>query len=208
MVALLFPSSSTRLSNCYTFSVSSYCLLQQGKSKLTSVWPSLPWPLSMTHGRIQQQERALYASNSWVAMSILLLSTAWLLFPNASLWRCGNTTRGVKKTGGKVKSHEVHMRGRAKTLALVHYSTFFNIILWCFFFFFFFKSIQYFCPPHKLIPKARLCIRSDPSKCPDDLHVQRVLVLVLRVFQEWRQLHFYALQQLHTHTQTKTQMIF
>lgn len=49
---------------------------------------------------------------------------------------------------------------------------------------------------HKLVSEARLCIRSDPPERPDDLHVQRVLILVLRVFQERCQLHFNTLQQL------------
>lgn len=30
-------------------------------------------------------------------MSILLFSTAWLLLASASLWRCGNTTKGKKE---------------------------------------------------------------------------------------------------------------
>lgn len=53
---------------------------------------------------------------------------------------------------------------------------------------------------HTVVSEARLCVRTDPSKRPDDLHVQRVLILVLRVFKERRQLHFHTLQQLRTNT--------
>lgn len=48
-----------------------------------------------------------------------------------------------------------------------------------------------------VVPEAGLCVGSDPAERPDDLHVQRVLVLVLRVLQERGQLHFHPLQQLH-----------
>lgn len=59
----------------------------------------------------------------------------------------------------------------------------------------FFRELVFF---HTLVSEARLCIRPNPSKRPDNLHVQRVLILVLRVFQEWSQLHLYTLQQLNT----------
>lgn len=48
-----------------------------------------------------------------------------------------------------------------------------------------------------VVPEAGLRVGSDPAERPDDLHVQRVLVLVLRVLQERGQLHFHPLQQLH-----------
>lgn len=47
-----------------------------------------------------------------------------------------------------------------------------------------------------VVPEAGLGVGSDPAERPDDLHVQRVLVLVLRVLQEGGQLHLHPLQQL------------
>lgn len=48
-----------------------------------------------------------------------------------------------------------------------------------------------------LVPEAGLRVGPYSAECPDDLHVQRVLILILRVLEERSQLHFYTLQQLH-----------
>lgn len=58
---------------------------------------------------------------------------------------------------------------------------------------------MFFCSLLTLVSEAGLCIWSNSPECPDDLYVQRVLILVLGVFQEGCQLHFYTLLQLHTH---------
>lgn len=43
------------------------------------------------------------------------------------------------------------------------------------------ESNSFICR-HTLVSESRLRIRAHSSKCPDDLHVQRMLILVLRVF--------------------------
>ena len=47
-----------------------------------------------------------------------------------------------------------------------------------------------------LIPEPRLGVGTDPPEGFDDLHVQRVLILILWVFKEGSQLHLNPLQQL------------
>lgn len=47
-----------------------------------------------------------------------------------------------------------------------------------------------------LISESGFCIRTNSAKCFYDLCVQRMLVLILRVFQERSQLHLHSFQQL------------
>ena len=47
-----------------------------------------------------------------------------------------------------------------------------------------------------LISEPWLCIRPNSTECFYDLCMQRILVLILRVFQERSQLHFHSFQQL------------
>lgn len=54
--------------------------------------PTAPSDVASERGRIQQQDRALYASKSCVAMSIRLFSAACMLLARASLCKCGSTT--------------------------------------------------------------------------------------------------------------------
>lgn len=110
-------------------------------------------------------------------MSILLLSTDWLLLARASLWRWGRTTTGRKKKVYWTNAHE----GKKERQ---------NV------------KMSHCCLLRTLVSETWLCVRPNSPKRPYNFHVQRVLILVLRVLEERRQLHFYTLQQLHIKTES------
>lgn len=70
--------------------------------------PTAPSDVASNGGRIQQQDRALYASKSCVAMSIRLFSAVCMLLARASLCKCGRTTEKWTHGAGWLETRVTH----------------------------------------------------------------------------------------------------